>query len=152
MGYRDRSTNEKSGTCDYCVVEVRLRKKGADPGAKEDLRLLTVDSHWDTLRFVQENMEQFVGNIVKMKRSESHAAERVNENAALFERKLKPLISSLAAANREGVMDKMSASLKKALLIMVMERYKSDRDTACRVLGISREKLESELQLCGVSR
>jgi DNA-binding protein Fis len=152
MGYRDRSSNEKSGTYDYCVVEVRLKKKGAAAGTKEDLRLLTVDSHWDTLRFVQENMEQFVGNIVKMKRMEAHTAEHVNEHAALFERKLEPLMSSLAAANREGVMDKMSASLKKALLIMVMERYQSDRDTACRVLGISREKLDSELQLCGVSR
>lgn len=152
MGYRDRSTNEKSGTSDYCVVEVRLRKKGSAPGTNEDLRLLTVDSHWDTLRYVQDNMEQFVGNLVKLKRMEARTAHSVNENAAMFEKKLEPLMSSLAASNKEGVMDKMSASLKKALLIMVMERYKSDRETACRVLGISREKLESELRLCGVTR
>ena len=57
-----------------------------------------------------------------------------------------------AASNGQGVMDKLSASLKKALLLMVMERYKSDREKACRVLGISREKLETELKLCGVAR
>jgi DNA-binding protein Fis len=152
MGYRDRTSSEKSGSFEYCIMEVRLRKKGADPGTREDLRFLMVDSHFETLRYVQENMEECIGNIVRLKRSESHAANRVDENAALFEKKLEPLISSIAAANGEGVMDKMSASLKKALLLMVMERYHSDRDTACRVLGISREKLDNELQLCGVSR
>ena len=59
---------------------------------------------------------------------------------------------SLFAWAREGVMDKLSSSLKKALLLMVMERYKSDREKACRVLGISREKLETELKMCGVAR
>ena len=68
------------------------------------------------------------------------------------QKNLEPLVSSLAAANGQGVMDKLSSSLKKALLLMVMERYQSDREKACRVLGISREKLETELKLCGVSR
>ena len=133
-------------------MEVRLRKKGAPAGTKDDLRLMTVDSHWDTLRFVQDNMDQCVGNVVRLKRMESSAEQRVNESAELFQRNLEPLVSSLAAAKGQGVMDKLSASLKKALLLMVMERYQSDRETACRVLGISREKLENELQLCGVAR
>jgi len=152
MGYRDRSTNERSGSFAYCIMEVRLRKKGAPAGTKDDLRLMTVDSHWDTLRFVQDNMDQCVGNVVRLKRMESSAEQRVNESAELFQRNLEPLVSSLAAAKGQGVMDKLSASLKKALLLMVMERYQSDRETACRVLGISREKLENELQLCGVAR
>jgi DNA-binding protein Fis len=76
----------------------------------------------------------------------------VNESAALFQRNLEPLVSSLAAANGARVMDKLSASLKKALLIMVLERYQSDRNKACRVLGITREKLETELKLLGLAR
>ena len=152
MAYRDRTTSDKSGNFDYCIVEVRLRKKGSAPDAKDDLRILTVDNHYDTLRYVQENMEEYVGNIVKLKRLDSHAAKGVNESAALFQRNLEPLVSSLAAAKGQGVMDKLSASLKKALLLMVMERYQSDREKACRVLGISREKLETELRLCGVAR
>ena len=152
MAYRDRTTSDKSGNFDYCIVEVRLRKKGSPADAKDDLRLLTVDNHYDTLRYVQENMEEYVGNIVKLKRLDSNAAKGVNESAALFQRNLEPLVSSLAAAKGQGVMDKLSASLKKALLLMVMERYQSDREKACRVLGISREKLETELRLCGVAR
>jgi hypothetical protein len=151
MGQRERG-NDKSGAYDFRIMEVRLKKKGAPLGAKEDLRLLMVDSHWETLRFVQENMEELVGNIVKLKRLESGTAKGVNESAALFQRNLEPLISTLAANKGEGVMDKLSLSLKKALLVLVMERYKSDREQACKVLGITPEKLENELNLCGVAR
>ena len=152
MGYRDRTTNEKSGNFDYCIMEVRLRKKGATSTAKDDLRLLVVDSHWDTLRFVQDHMEECIGNIVRLKRLESRVSNGMDESAALFQKKLAPIVSNLAQTKEEGVMDKLSTSLKKALLLMVMERYQSDRDKACRVLGISREKLDRELKLCGVNR
>jgi DNA-binding protein Fis len=152
MAYRDRTTCEKTGAFDFSIMEVRLRKKGAAAGTKDDLRLMTVDNHWETLRFVQDNMEECVGNIVRLKRLQDNEAKgSVNESAALFQKNLEPLVSSLAAANGQGVMDKLSSSLKKALLLMVMERYKSDREKACKVLGISREKLETELKLCGVS-
>lgn len=152
MAHRDRSTNEKTGAFDYSIMEVRLKRKGAAAGTKEDLRLMTVDNHWDTLRWVQDHMEECVGNIVRMKRMQDRETKGVNESAALFQKNLEPLVASLAASNGQGVMDKLSSSLKKALLIMVMERYQSDRDKACRVLGISREKLETELKLCGVVR
>ncbi|GFO64683.1 hypothetical protein M1B72_15615 [Geomonas paludis] len=151
MAYRDRSTNERSGSYAYTIMEVRLRKKGAPEGTKDDLRYMSVDSHWDTLRFVQDNMDQCVGNVVRLKRTEP-VRHTVNESAELFQKNLEPLVSTLAATQGQGVMDKLSASLKKALLLMVMERYQSDREKACRVLGISREKLESELRLCGVAR
>lgn len=152
MGYRDRTASDKSGAFDFCIVEVRLRKKNAAVGTKEDLRLLMVDSHYDTLRFVQENMEECVRNLVRLKKLESKPATALNESAELFQKNLEPLVSSLSALKGQGLMDKLSISLKKALLLLVLERYQSDREKACRVLGISREKLESELKLCGVAR
>lgn len=159
MGYRDRTTSEKSGSYDFCIMEVRLRKKNAPADVKDDLRLLSVDSHYGTLRFVQDNMEECIGNIVKLKRLNSTPKEAmnapiegINESAELFQKNLAPLMSSMAATQGPGVMDKLSTSLKKALLMLVMERYQSDREKACKVLGISREKLENELKLCGVAR
>lgn len=152
MAYRDRSTNEKSGGFDYCIMEVRLRKKNAPAETKDDSRIMVVDSHWDTLRFVQDNMEECVGNIVKLKRLEVKDQKRVVDSAALFRDSLEPLVDALAQTKGYGVMDKLSASLKKALLLMVMTRYQSDWDKACQVLGISREKLDNELKLCGVAR
>ena len=111
MAYRDRSTSEKSGSFDYSIMEVRLRKKGAAAGTKEDLRLMTVDNHWETLRFVQDNMEECVGNIVRLKRLQDHQAKGVAESAALFQKNLEPLVSSLAAANGQGVMPSFSGQL-----------------------------------------
>lgn len=151
MAYRARNS-EKTGGYDFRIMEVRLRKKGAPADAREELRLLMVDSQWDTLRFVQENMEELVGNIVRLKRTETGSSKGINESAALFQRNLEPLMSTLTANRGEGVMDKLSLSLKKALLILVMDRYQSDREQACKVLGITREKLENELVLCGVAR
>ena len=153
MAYRDRENSEKSGAYDYCMMEVRLKKKTASPDTKSECRVLMVDSHWETLRFVQDNMEECVGNMVRMKRLEAKGAKGtrgVDESAALFEKNLEPLIEALTSAKGHGVMDKLSTSLKKALLLMVMDRFKSDREQACRVLGITREKLETELKLCGV--
>lgn len=143
MGYRDRDNNERSGAYDFCIMEVRLKKKSAAPGTKEDLRMLMVDSHWETLHYVQDNMQEFIANVVRLRRMES--------KALAFRNNLEPLLSTLRAANGEGVMDKLSSPLKKALLQMVMERFHSDREKACRMLGISREKLDSELRLCGVA-
>jgi len=152
MAYRGRTTDERTGESNFCIIEVRLRKKGAAAGTRDELRRLTIDNQRETISFVQENMNSCVGNIVRLKRMEASDTQGVNESAALFQRNLEPLVSTLAAANGEGVMDKLSASLKKALLLMVLERYQSDREKACRVLGISREKLENELKLCGVAR
>jgi len=150
MAYRDRDTRNKSGNFDYCLMEVRLRKKKAPAGTHDACRVMIVDSHYDTLTFVQENMERCVGNLVKLRRLEEHQAKGMEESAALFQKSLAPLVSSLEAQG-EGVMEKLSASLKKALLLMVITRYQSDWNQACQVLGITREKLESELKLCGVS-
>lgn len=152
MGYRDRSTQEKAGGFDYCIMEVRLRKKNAPADSKEDSRMMVVDSHWDTLRFVQDNMDECVGNIVKLKRLEVKEQTQPLDSAAIFRDRLEPLVDALSQTKGPGVMDKLSVSLKKALLLMVMTRYQSDREKACQVLGISREKLENELKLCGVAR
>jgi DNA-binding protein Fis len=152
MGYRDHSKDEKAGGFDYCIMEVRLRKKNAPAETKEDSRIMVVDSHWDILRFVQDNMEECVGNIVKLKRMEVQDQTRAIDTATLLRQSLEPLVDVLYQTKEHKVMDKLSASLKKALLLMVMTRYESDREKACQVLGISPEKLENELELCGVAR
>ena len=91
-------------------------------------------------------------HVVRLKRMEPREAREKNKSAALLQGNLKPLVTSLAALNGQSVMDKLSVSMKKALLLMVMEHYRSDRAMACKILGISREKLEFELKLCGVAR
>jgi hypothetical protein len=35
---------------------------------------------------------------------------------------------------------------------MAMDRYKSNKDSVCKALGISPEKLDGEMTLCGISK
>jgi hypothetical protein len=74
MAYRDRNKRGKSDFFDFCIMEVLLSKKGATDGAKDQMRLMTVDNHLETLRFVQNNMDACIGNIVRLKRIEDHDA------------------------------------------------------------------------------
>lgn len=116
--------------------------------------VLVVDNHWDTLRFVQDNMDMFVSNIVRVKKLHAHAEPQVDQNvdasALLFRKNLGPLFVLISALAKEHVMDKLSGSLKKALLLMAMERYDCDRERICRALGLTRMKLDRELSRCGL--
>ena len=75
MAYRDRNTRGKTDFYDFCIMEVLLSKKGAAEGTKDQVRLMTVDNHLETLRFVQNNMAACIGNIVRLKRMEDHEAK-----------------------------------------------------------------------------
>lgn len=74
----------------------------------------------------------------------------VDESAQLFERSLEPFFTLISATSKEHVMDKLSVSLRKALLLMAMERYDCNRERMCRALGLTKAKLEKELKLCGL--
>ena len=145
MAYRDRTTGKKSSAFDYYIMEVRLNENVLAAGARDESRFITVDNHWETMCYVQDNMNEFVANIVRLNVMKAHDKHRDN-SATLSQRAVGSLVSTPAG------MDKLSASLKKTLLIMVMERYQNDLDEACRVLDITREKLETELYLSGIAR
>jgi hypothetical protein len=74
MAYRDRNKRGKSDFFDFCAMEVLLSKKGATDGTQDQLRLMTVDNHLETLRFVQNNLDACIGNIVRLKRMDDHDA------------------------------------------------------------------------------
>lgn len=150
MGYRYSNPSEKAGECDYRIMEVVMVKKGSIVQGKAASQVLTVDNQWDTLRFVQENMDEVIGNMVKVKRMEAKSRMKIDDNAKLFQKNLEPLFSLISATCKENVMDKLSNSLKKALLLMALERYHCDREVICRALGITRDKLDKEMRACGL--
>lgn len=150
MGYKYEMPNEKADSFTYRMMEVVMVENKA--GGREDStsRVMIVDNHWETLRFVQENMNDFVSNIVKVKKMTANTAKKVEENAKLFERNLQPLFSIISETTKSNVLDKLSNSLKKALILMAMDRYNCDKESICKALGLSRDKLEKEMTLCGL--
>ena len=150
MGYKYQVAGEKAGTGDYRMLEVVLVKQGSSGMGQPETRVVAVDNQWDTLRFVQEHMDDFIGNLVQVRKMDEKLKKIVEENSRLFEKNLGPLFATIANKSKQNVMVKLSSSLKKALLMMALDRYHCDKETICQALGISRDKLERELRSCGI--
>jgi DNA-binding NtrC family response regulator len=152
MGYRFQEPGKKGTTAANRVIRMTITR--GDAAATGDARdvVLTVGNDWETLNFVNDNMDHIATNLVRMTKMNAQRQMHVEESAQLFERNLQPLFTLISATTSEHVMDKLSNSLKKALLLMAMDRYSCDSDSICRALGISRVKLEKELKRCGLSR
>lgn len=150
MGYRARENTIRGDCAGYCAIEVVLVEKDARRVENAVSDVLVVDNDWETLQFVQENMGDFVGNLSRMKQMKENRTEVVEENARLFENNLGPLFTLITATAKDHILDKFSHSLRKALLLMAMERFSCDNDRICRALGLTRLKLEKELKRCGL--
>lgn len=150
MSYRCRINEDKAGECDFRLIEMVMTKKSPIQSVPVKA-IITIDNHAETLRYVQSNMTDFVTNCVKVKAMEANARRKVEESAILFEQNLEPFFSVVAATAPKNVLDKLSSALKKALLLMAMEKYQSNKESICKALGLTREKLEREIALCGLS-
>jgi hypothetical protein len=54
----------------FRILEIVIVKKNAISGQQPKTQLMMVDCENDTIRFVQENMNVFIGNMMKLKRLE----------------------------------------------------------------------------------
>jgi hypothetical protein len=75
MASRDRNVKDKVDAYDYCVLQVQLTKQDAPVGTGDQMRLVTIDNNFDTLRFVQENLNACISNLVMLQRIEERAKQ-----------------------------------------------------------------------------
>lgn len=64
MAYRDRTTSQRINSFNFVIMEVRLRKQGAPAATKDEVRMMIVDNHLETLGFVRHNMKKCIANII----------------------------------------------------------------------------------------
>lgn len=150
MGYRCRVNEDRAGECDFRLIEMVMTKKNAIQSIPVKA-VITIDNHAETLRYVQTNMTDFVTNCVRVKAMEANARKKVEESARLFEQHLEPFFTVVAATAQKNVLDKLSSALKKALILMAMEKYHCNKESICKALGLTREKLDREIALCGLN-
>lgn len=134
----------------FGAMEVVLVKRQHPPEAERVAVVLTVAYDPDVWRLVNEDMDGITANLVRVRNMKTEMKRDVEESAELFQRTLEPLFTLISATSKEHVMDKLSISLRKALLLMAMERYDCNREKVCRALGLTKSKLEKELELCGL--
>ncbi len=151
MGYRCALPKESGGEFEYRLMEVVMVKK-TQTGEKASSQVLVIDNDQETLRHVQENWNNFIGNLIKVKKIEDLDRQKVAESSEIFGKRLEPLFSRISEATSKNLLANLSKSLKKALILMAMERYEGDKDIICKVLGINRDRLDNEMSLCGLKR
>lgn len=150
MGYRYEDVGARKGGYEFTAMEIALLKKSAPSERRVTVPFL-VGNDADAWRFVNESMDEIVRNIVRVQQMNAKSRIHVDESAQLFEKNLQPLFALISATSKEHVMDKLSLSLRKALLLMAMDRYSCNSEKICRALGLSKGKLEKELKRCGLS-
>ncbi len=151
MGHRCNMPSKIERESNYRVMEVVMMKRAKGGKESSSTHLILVDNQLETLSFVQESMDEIINNIIRINKM-GHINKKVDESAKLFEKNLDPLFSVMAERTQGNILDKLSISLKKALILMAMDRYKSNKDSVCEALGISQDKLDGEMALCGIGR
>lgn len=134
----------------FGAMEVVLVKRQPSDSAERMAVVLTLGNDPDIWRLVNEDMDSIANNLVRLKQMNRQNRVHVDESAQLFKKSLEPLFTLISATSQQHVMDKLSLSLRKALLLMAMERYHCNTDKICRALGLSKSKLEKELKRCGL--
>jgi transcriptional regulator with GAF, ATPase, and Fis domain len=150
MGYRYQNAYERRLATDPRFMEMEIMHQQLKD-RQSTVQIVMLDGDKDTVEFAREQMNAIVANVIKVKNMETKTLKKVDENARLFERNLEPWFSLISQTVKGGhLLDKLSSSLKKALILMAMERYHCNRESVARVLGLSPERLEKEMALCGL--
>jgi DNA-binding NtrC family response regulator len=151
MGYRCMSTKDYTEEADFRLMEVVMVRK-SQAGEKTTAQVIMIDSQQETLRHVQENWNDFIENIIRIKKMEDIDRRKISESADIFGKGLKPFFSRISGTANKNLLANLSKSMKKALILMALDRYDGDKDTICKVLGINRDKLDNEMTLCGLDQ
>lgn len=151
MAYRYQTRNEQSHAADPRFMEMVIMQSDRS-SKRSNIQVVMLDGDRDTVSLAQEEMNEIVANVIRVKKMEAKSLKKIDETAQLFERNLEPWFSLLSKTIQGGhLLDKLSSSLKKALILMAMERYHCNRESVAKVLGLSPERLEKEMVSCGIN-
>ena len=67
----------------------------------------------------------------------------VNAIEALFE--------MIVMSSKKNVLPRLSASVRKAILALALDRYNANKETICDVLGLSRSQFADEIHSSGLA-
>ena len=151
MGYRGVLTKEHFDDSTFRVMEVVMVKK-TSAGEKTSSQVLMIENEEETLRHVHENWNDFIGNLIRVKKMIERDMQKVTDHSEIFGRSLQPLFTRMSESAGKNLLANLSKSLKKALILLALERYEGDLDVICKILGIDRERLDTEMCLCGLKQ
>ncbi len=123
------------------MMEILSAPKKLAAGHGPEVQLLLVDNDRETMLLVRESMPEIVRNVLQI-------SSKVPDGGKA-ERDKHPLASKNTGSNKEkgrNLFTSLSPKLKKALLLMAMDCFENNRESACRALGLTPEELDEELR------
>jgi hypothetical protein len=142
MGWRG---DEESGGS-YRLLEVMMMRTGLDAVEVKERRTLVVEASDETVSFVEKNMNEIVGNLVRMRKLEEEDLRQIEESARLFQDNLAPLFTMLAGGSDNQPLLHLSRSLKKGLLLSALRRFDNNLAAVAAMFGLTEEELAAELE------
>lgn len=144
-----RCDEESSGN--YRLLEVMMLHTKANNDEIKERRTLVVEASHETVSFVEQNMNEIVGNLVRMRKLEVEDLRLIEESARLFQDNLAPLFAMLTAGSDGEPLLHLSQSLKKGLLLSALRRFDNDLPAVAAMFGLSENELHTELAAAGIS-
>ena len=136
MVRRYTKNEDKIWQAGHRMVELAVVNRGERQNVSN--LALYVDGDPDTLQFVRENLQEVVRNVTLAGLLAVH----------------RPESSGTPPRQRDqaspGLLDRLSPPLKKAFLLMALDRYRHNPQALCAALGISGERLKKEMITCGL--
>jgi hypothetical protein len=135
---------------DFRILEVVMVRKDVFGNEMSRAQTLLVENEQETLRYVQENMDDFIRNVVHVRKLQEQDLEKINQNALMFQETLAPIFSLLGETGENHILEHMTSSLKKAMIVMALKKFDGDLAMVADLLGIDPESIEEEMTQCGL--
>lgn len=113
-------------------------------------QVMLLSNDMDTLFFAEHNMSQLINNAVMMLKIDHAPARSVDGNNTLG-REIEALLESIIMSPEKHVLHDLTASLKKAILAIALDRFKANKELICKVLGLSSSQLDKEMRSSGLA-
>lgn len=152
MSSKHELSDNRNDSKDFRIVEVVMTKKDTSGNQVSLAQALMVENDLETLKYVHDNMDDFVKNVVQMKHLEELENRRsIDENALFFEENLQPLFDLLKEKSGRHLLYEMSSSLKRALIGIAIKRFNGNIQEIRDMFGLSQNETQQLLEEFGIS-
>jgi hypothetical protein len=153
MACRNNQGNNRgvpANSGEYLALEMVGKMAAEGSGLVPFSQVLVVAGDKETLHFLELHMDQVVRNVAQAKKIAWSSGDRVDEGPQYFEKKIETMLEILPDKWSRGRFEALAISMKKALLLISLDRFHGNWEMICRVLGISRGELDREMRSCGI--
>lgn len=148
MGYRYNTQMQAESVNYFRAVEISGSLQIGLDRKIPFAQILLLSNDMETLFFAENNMFQLVNNTIRMIKMNNSTVNNI-DGSGTFAREFESLLESIIMRPEKNILNRLSASLKKAILSIALDRYHSNKEMICKVLGLSSSQFDHEMRSIG---